>query len=297
MSALQLGPWRALPAGGGQVLAIAGATLAAATPKHLVAWRDGREIASHAAARRIAGRPRIAGERVLWGDGMLDLAGGRWLPARGAEALFEAAAPMGGEYATAWAWPPDAQALGCCIAGGRDAAARFVLLDTASGAARTLWRSSDLAPQAAWIGRSHIVLGSRQPQLWWRDGSPAAALGDGPALPALRIEASADEKRLLVADPSGLAVWALPEAERVLDCRGDWLDATLTPDGQALFAVDAAGALQGCTLQPGQAPQPLAGAPPGITALACDATQLLVSAGRRWHVAPWRLQAPGGTRR
>ncbi|HMO47509.1 MAG TPA: hypothetical protein PKB14_15940 [Rubrivivax sp.] len=297
MSELQLGPWHALPAGGGQALAIDGATLAAASPTHLVAWRDGREIASHAAARRIAGWPRIAGERVLWGDGMLDLADGRWLPARGAEALFEATTPLGTEYATAWAWSPDAQALGCCIAGGRDAGARFVLLDTASGAARTLWRSTDLAPQAAWLGRSGIVLGSRQPQRWGRDGSPAAALGTGPALPALRIESSAGETRLLIADPLGLAVWALPEAERILDCRGHWIDATLTPDGQALFAVDAAGTLQGCTLQPGHAPRPLTGGPPGIAALACDATQLLLGAGRRWHLAPWRLQPAGGTRR
>jgi hypothetical protein len=288
---LQFGPWQMLAGAGGNRLAIAGERVAAADAASLVAWRDGREAGLHQARRRIVGWPRIVGERVCWGDGVLDLQTGGWSVAAGVDALFEPPSPQGHEAATAWAWSADGRWLGCCLAGGRaDPAARFVLLDAARGTARTLWRSTDVAPQAAWIGGSQLVLGSRQPPWLAFDGTPLGPLATAAhALPASRLEAAADESRLLAVCPDALRVWVLPQTAPLLDHAGDWIDGTLAPDGRALFALDAAGQLHAGLAQADAKLRAVADAPARIGALACDGRHLLVAAGprQRWHRAAY----------
>jgi hypothetical protein len=291
---LRFGPWQMLEAGGGNRLAIAGDLIAAADATTLVVWRAGREIARHVAARRVAGWPRIAGERVCWGDGAFDLRLGAWASAAGVDPLFEPPSPQGVETATLWAWSADGGTLGCCLAGGRDdAAARFVLLDAASGEAHTPWRSADAAPQAAWIGRVEVVLGSRRPQRLARDGTALGTLGTGSAaaLPAIRLDAGADESRLLGVLPGALLLWELPHAAPRFACAGDWIDGVLAPDGEVLFALDAAGRLHTGRVRGGGILRPVTDAPPGIGALACDRGQLLVAAGarQRWHCAAYEV--------
>ena len=290
---LRFGPWQAL-AGGGHRLAIAGDLIVAADATSLVVWRGGREVAMHQAQRRIAGWPRITGERVCWGDGVLDLGPSGWTEAAGVDTLFAPPSPLGSETATLWVWSADGATLGCGI-GGRDGAGRFVLLDAASGDARTLWRSADAAPQAAWIGRAQLVVGSRQPSRLARDGTPLGTLATPPdALPASRLDASADEARLLGVCPAALLLWALPHAEPLLVHVGDWIDGALAPDGQVLFAVDAAGQLYAGLAHAGAKLRLLADAPPGVGALACDRGQLLGAAGarQRWFRAAYEVSRP-----
>jgi hypothetical protein len=288
MTPLQLGPWQPLEAVGGTTLAIDGPTVVAASAIDLVVWRDGREIAAHRSARRLSGRVRLAGDRVLWGDGMLALADGGWTPAPGVDALFAPRTPHGEEIATVWAWSADGAALAVGIEAPGATGVRFMLLASATGQATPLWRSTDVAPRAAWVGAERIVLGSRQPQVWSRAGELLGVLDCGAGvLPAFRIETSADERLLLLATPGTVMLWSLPERELLAAWPNDWIDAVLTPDGRKVFALDAAGRLHGAAIAGDAVMRPVVQAPAGISTLACDHSQLLVAAGdrQRWHKA------------
>lgn len=61
--------------------------------------------------------------------------------------------------------------------------------------------------------------------------------------PAVRVEASSDETRLLIVEHSRLAVWDLASLRLVCAWPGTWLDAAIAGDGSTIAAVDFGGQL------------------------------------------------------
>lgn len=254
--ALTLGAWRALPGGWAATLAVDGERTAAAAAGRITVWEGEREIAEATTATRV-GRPRFAGERVLWGAGALDLASGRYRAVEGiGAALVEGTGetpglpdwplPQGRGYVpTAYAWSPDGEMLVASASWGGPPgppAARVVLVTAAGEHRATLWQASDLAPTAAWVGHSALVVGCRQPRVFDLQGQELATL-EG-VTPPVRIEASADESRLLVVEHGRLALWRTADWSELVTHQGAWLDASLSPDGRLLAAVDFEGRLR-----------------------------------------------------
>jgi hypothetical protein len=246
-----IGDWHPLRGGRGTALAVAGRRTAAAEPQRLTVWSDDRLVARVEAPVRSPGLPRFAGEQVLWGAGKLDLAGGSYAPLAGIDEAIVAGtdapsepSPLGGYRLATSAWSADGEALVLTVSWTGPPgppAARALLLDGSGDRPQTLWQQSDVAPTAAWVGRDLVVVGTRRPGVFNRGGEPLAKLPQG--IPAQRLDADADEALLLIVETSRLTVWSTASWTEEGRLDGTWLDGALTPDGQAVVAVDLEGTL------------------------------------------------------
>ncbi len=250
-----LGPWEVLDGGYGATVAVAGEYTVAAQLGYLTAWARQRLVALVAAPAPAPGRPRVVVEgdadRVYWGAGVLSLATGALAPLTGLAAETtgpvvprSAGHPAPGPTAATYAWSPDGSAVVVTAqhAGGPNLATASAVLRDASGRLLArLWEGSDVAPRAAWAGRTLLAVGTAAPQVFRPDGSRVGELAG--VTPAVRIEASGDEARLLVVEHGQLTLWDTATWARVGSAPGQWLDADLAPDGQLVIAVDFAGAL------------------------------------------------------
>lgn len=242
---LSVGPWSPLAGGRGTVLAVSGDYTAAAELSTLTVWADDRLAAQADAPSASPGRPRFALPFVFWGGGVLDLHTGTYTRLTDVnKALIKGtdapsfAAPGRGYLPSSYAWAPGGEALVVSAAWGGDNTqlpSRAVLVDGAGGHRATLWEAQDLAPVAAWLGRRAIVLGTREPLVFDRDGRRVATLHR--ALPAKRIESSDDETKLMTIDDRRIALWDTSTWELRGEWPGMWLDAALAPDGRGLVAV------------------------------------------------------------
>ncbi|MDH3603847.1 MAG: hypothetical protein OEU26_29915 [Candidatus Tectomicrobia bacterium] len=251
MDELMIGAWTPLLGGRGATLAVANEYTAAAELARLTVWADERRIAQVEAATPAPRRPRISGGRVLWGDGVMELATGYYQRVEAVAAAIvegtdapQTPTPFGGYRAATYAWSDDGQALVISAAWTGPPGpppARVVLVDGSGHHQATLWQESDLAPTAAWVGCNVIVVGTREPRVYDRAGSNLIILSTG--TPAVRINASVDETRLLVVEHGRLTVWDIERWTTVGVWTGTWLDAALTPDGRTVVAVGLNGHL------------------------------------------------------
>jgi hypothetical protein len=241
------------------MLSVAGGYTAAAELGRMTVW-SGHEVIARVEARTpTPGRARVNGRAARWGECVVDLATGdlRWV--EGIRAALVAGTgtpadppPSGGYVAAAYAWSSDGDAL--VVTAGWSGppgppAARAVLLDDTGRYRATLWEGSDVAPKSAWVGRDMIVIGTREPRAFERDGSPLVELDA--TTPAARIEADAEEKRVLVMEHGRVTVWNVATWKPVGVWEGQWLDAAITPDGHIVVAVDLSGRLHAARLDDG----------------------------------------------
>lgn len=246
-----IGSWIPLSGGRGATLAIEGNETAAAQLARLTVWSGERMVAQIDAPAQEPGRPRLAKDRALWGDGTLEFASGRFDRVKGIDtALVDGTdAPRSSSpskrYAPAtYAWSIDGEALvvsAAWIGKPGPPPARAVLLNGTGRIQSVLWQGSDLAPRAAWVGDDVLVLGTRVPRVFDRDGSLVAELAA--ETPPVRIEADAAEHRLLIVEHGCLTVWNMETWTIEGVWPGSWLDADLAPDGQLMAALDFSGRL------------------------------------------------------
>ncbi|MGH9215138.1 MAG: hypothetical protein ACRDZS_02700 [Acidimicrobiales bacterium] len=296
-----IGPWRALDGGYGATVAVAGAYTVAAQLGYLTVWAGQRLVAHVTAQASAPGRPRIvqdrlAKDKVYWGPGVLDLASGRLalLASLAAETTGTVVprgvgiSPQGYSTAT-YAWSPDGSMVAVTAqhaSGPHPPTASAVVRDNAGQLLATLWECPDIAPRAAWVGRTLVVIGTRQPGVFRRNGSRVVEL-DG-ATPPVRIEASSDETRLLMVEHTRLTLWDTATWAPVGIADGQWLDAALAPDGQLVIAVDFAGTLHTLdgTLASGP-PLPAPGAAlGGALGVALDDSRVVAAFPGEVHTAP-----------
>jgi hypothetical protein len=274
-----LDPWTALAGGTGTMLAVDGATTAAAQLGRITVW-SGEDVAQRCEAPVPSpGRPRIAGGQVLWGELVLDGGGGAERVAGVHAALAEGtdapahSSPGNGFVPSAYAWAPDGARL-AVAASWRRGAPRVVLLDRGGERRALLWEEEDLVPQALWAGSSRIVVGTRSPLVFRADGALENVLERG--VPALRVEADAGESRLLIAEPGRITVWNADSWAPGARWPGAWLDAAIAPAGDLVLAVGGDRRLYAARV--GGEPEPI-DAPGPVQAVALDGARVVVALG------------------
>jgi hypothetical protein len=134
-------------------------------------------------------------------------------------------------------------------------AARVVLVDGATGVrVATPWEAGDVAPEALWMGARTLVAGFREPRVWhWRAAGGAleamATLQDVHAGVVARIDATRDEKRILIVDQNRAVLLVDGTSWRVLDrWTGPWSDGALAPGGAFAVGLAFGGALCAASL-------------------------------------------------
>lgn len=281
MAAIRFGPWQVLAAEGGGTVALAGERLAACGQAHLVVWQGLLRLGAADAPWPAPGRPRFAGERVCWGPGVLDLACGAYAPLYAAEPELR---PGGGERPCVHAWSAHGERLLVGYAtGDAQAPTRLVLFDGGRGEPlATLRHPAEFPPQAAWVGRTALVVGFGDPRAFAVDtGAECACIALG-AGTVTRLDADAAERRLLAVDLNRCVAWIDPHAWQLVDrWEGRWLDAAIAPDGRHAVALDLAGGLHLARLAADRfEPLGAAAAPPFVaTSVALDDTAIALAGG------------------
>jgi hypothetical protein len=255
--------WNPLEGGAGTLLAACGTITAAAQVGELTLWSQEVVVSRTAAGAANPARPRIIGDRAYWGPYVVEVDSG----APGAR--LTPPAPPGYEQ-TAHAWAPDGRAAVVAARrtgpGGRSPAV-VALLDSSGGQTAVLWEADDLAPTALAFGPDHVVIGTRGPRVFDRAGRPVRTLPADTA--PFRIDVDQGGGRILVAEHATLTVWDLAAEAEVGRRRGNWVDASLTPDGTRVVTVEFSGRIGVYRASPGL---------PTAAELEADAPALAVAA-------------------
>jgi hypothetical protein len=236
--------WEALPEGLGSVVAADGELVAAAALSSLMIWRSGELLGRFDSPVPNPGRLAVVGSRVHWGTRVVDTETGE--VATGPEL----SAVLPGYAQTAAARSPDGSAV--LLAGrwggvvGEQPTAAAVLVN--GGHSTTLWQVSDVAPDALWCGDDRFIVGFRMPTVFDRSGQ---AVGSLPLeTPPFRIESDRTGSVVLVAGHGRLVV-STADGAVLATADGQWLDATLAPDGQSVLSLDFSGNLKVRSVEPG----------------------------------------------
>jgi hypothetical protein len=246
--------WHRLPGPAGATIAVGGEVIAASSVSELSVWRGDRVLAVAARAPS-PGRPRILGgsvgrPRVWWGphvvtveseevDTLDELLAATTVPPR----PYVGGRGDGEGRVASYAWSPDGETVLVATqdqGGSQSLAASAVLMSATGKTIKSLWQASEFAPAASWVARQFLVLGTRPSLVFDVDGNPVTDL-PGASAP-IRIEASADERTLLVTAHDQLARWDTGRWTATT-AAGPWLDAALAPEGELVAAIGFSGEL------------------------------------------------------
>jgi hypothetical protein len=246
--------WHRLPGPAGATIAVGGDVIAAGSVSQLSVWRGDRVLAVAARAPS-PGRPRIlvgsvGRPRVCWGphvvaveneevDTLDELLVATNVPPR----PYVGGRGGGHGRVASYAWSPDGETVVVATqdrSGAQSLAASAVLLSATGTTIKSLWHASEFAPAASWVARQFLVLGARPSLVFDLDGNRVTDL-PGASAP-IRIEASSDERTLLVTAHDQLARWDTGRWTATT-AAGPWLDAALAPDGEQVAAIGFSGEL------------------------------------------------------
>lgn len=265
--------WQVLDEGRAGLPALHGELVAAASLNQLALWRGGRPLGTATCPVRAPGRPVFTSDGVRWGPGL-------WRDGSGyqSDPALLALCDSGHRTPQFWAWDDDGARVLAGLASAPGGGFETWLAGPALRAPRRL--ASHGPAQAGWLGRDIAVIGHAQAAVVDLTGRPLMAL-DNPT-PALRLQASADARRLLLVEPGRIGLYDLDTGARLARAEGRWIDASST-DGRTALAVDIAGGLWAIDLlSPQSAPRPL-NAPGPVQGVATDGTRLVACLAE----APW----------
>jgi hypothetical protein len=248
---LELGKWQALEGGYGAHIAIDADLTAVASPHQLILW-DGTNLRhEYSSDLPIYGFPRITSDQIFWGARILNMADHTHSKLTGImEAVVDGTGaavipgPRGHYQPGCYAWSKDGRALvvaASWVHGPPQYPSRAVLLNDRGQLTGVLWEAQDIGITAAWVGEKWIALGTRQVTIYDRGGILLEQLDE--SVPAQRIEASADESRLLVVEAGRICLVDAKSWHTIGIWEGLWLDAAIDTDGRFVVALDLEGAL------------------------------------------------------
>lgn len=252
IKSIEIGTWACIEGGFGTRLVLEDGMTLGATPDHLLLWMGQTLTHTLHPSYPQYGYPRMKGQMVFWGNGVLNLNSKKYTELPETKSSIVAGtdasvipSPRGGRYQPAFfAWSADGKIVvvtASWVGGTSSYPARALLLNDQGQFQTVLWEATDLVPEAAWIGKQWLILGTRKPLIFDRKGKFIAELESG--TPALRIEASKQEDYLLLVQTGRLTVWDTNTWNKIGDQPGNWLDAAISPSGHSIVAVDFDGNL------------------------------------------------------
>ena len=242
---------KGLPGASGTQLALNDEWMIVAASQRLEVWKDYKRIAGFDATQPINGYPRIIGNCVYWGNYILNIRANELNEIKGIEPqlsndTFAAYLPSPkGRYKPAfYAWSPGGDQFIVTVnwRGSTKSPSSKTLLFGSDGQVKSiLWEGNDIAPRAACIADDWMILGTREPRVYKRDGQLDKLLPAG--IPAIRLEATSDEKVLMELQSGQINLWNTTSWEKLESHPGLWMDASISPDGTSLLATGFGGSL------------------------------------------------------
>lgn len=242
-------PWKNLANGRGTHLAVFENFAAAAELTRMTVWSDGKPFAVIESKTQTPGRPRFIKNNILWGDYILNLSTGSYDQVSGIPAaLIEGTglpavpSPLGGYVPAAFAWSTTGDYLVVSanwVGSQGPMLERVVLVDKTGRFIAVLSEKNEAAPTAVWTGKNDIVVGGRNAEIFGFDGSLIG--GFNLTTPAVRIESSLDEEKLLIVEHGRLTVMDFKTQSTIGSKRGSFLDASIDTQGQFIMALDLTG--------------------------------------------------------
>jgi hypothetical protein len=292
MPNIEIGDWQILPSEGGTRVVFGSEYMAVSGRSRLCVWRGKSRVITLDARYPSPGLPRFVGAAVHWGPAMIDLNSGThtWI-----EAAIPAVLPSDVDVPHVYEWSPN----GDWLLGGfslhRSHAVLVQLFQASTGKTIKLWEGSGLAPEAAWLGDSAIVVESENPRVFDYSGNRRAEIVlHGGTLPAM--SAARDERRLLITLLNRSLAWIDTTTWTTLDYwPGPWFYGAVSPDARFAVALEFGGKLQFAALKADRfEPVGMASAHDGAISLAVSSNAIAtVGAGEvRWA----RLQVDVGAR-
>lgn len=273
--------WITLTGNGGNKLVIKDHYCMAASLYQVTVWKHEQPLLQHHSDTPQPGFPTLTGDQLYWGASILDLAANVRHEIPG---MQEAIRTAGGKYPVShgneytpvvFAWAPDGSAVAVSIKWTGNPGpppAKVLLLDKEGRLLQTLWEDQNLPVTALHISDKWILAGTPQFRVFDKGTLKATIIPE--ELPAVRIEMTADEKQLLLLQYDHISLWDTVSGKEINQWKGNWNDATITPDGKYIVAVDADGnAFRISTSTPREQQQ--IAAPGAIFSVAADNNRLL----------------------
>ncbi len=273
--------WTTLTGNGGNKLVVKDHYCIAASLYQVTVWKHEQLLLQHHTDTPQPGFPMLTGDQLYQGTGILDLAANVRHEIPG---MQEAVRTAGGKYTVShgneytpsvFAWAPDGSAVAVSVKWTGHPGpppAKVLLLDKEGHLLQTLWEDQNLPVAALHISDKWILAGTPQFRVFDKETLKTTIIAE--QLPAVRIEMTADETQLLLLQHDHISLRNTATGKEINHWKGNWNDATITPDGKYIVAVDAEGkAFLINTDAPG-GQQPIA-APGAIFSVAADNNRLL----------------------
>lgn len=278
-------PWKNFADGRGTYMAISGHFAAAAELSRMTVWREGKRFTIVEGKTPTPCRPRFVKRKLFWGQYVLDLLTGDLSQVDGiAWALKEGtglplvASPLGDYIPAAMAWSTTGEYLVVSanwVGSPGPTPARVVLLDKTGRLKTVLSQTNEAAPMAVWAGENHIVIGGRNQEIF--DSAGRLRKTTNFATPAVRIESTADERKLLVVEHGQLTLMDLEAGSTIGNKRLALLDASIDPEGRFIMALDLQGQIHIITADDRMLTKKTVGHPDIIRGLSLDVNQVIAS--------------------
>lgn len=243
--------WTPLPGADGEYFAIHGNYIAGAQANRLTVWYNGEKIVERSSSVACNSYPVWKDDLVFWNDSQININSGRQFRLSKMEEIFSEDLGLNlpsekkeGHRPVTCAWSPDACFFLLTMEGYRNEKvphSKALLLDNEGIFKSILWEGYDFAPKAACIGKERIVLGTRGTTIFDLNGRLLATLASD-LLPQ-RIHMAGDGSLLFIQTYETITLWNTGTWSMKGIVKGPWLNATLSPDGGTIYAIDFGGNL------------------------------------------------------
>jgi hypothetical protein len=266
--------WTPLPGDYGEFFSIHGKAVAGVQADRFILWKNGEKQFEALTSFECGSYPRWSDSMIFWNDNRLDLERNTvYNLGITKKDFFENPVvpdPMvnvnSGFKPVTFAWSVESDFFLVSVEGFDSKGishSRLLLADQDGSLRNILWDGRDFAPKAICINSEYIIAGTRDTMIFKTDGKLTSVL-PGDLVPQ-RIHLSENGKLLFIQNYESIELWETGSWERRGIIKGPWLNATMSPDGKMIYAIDFRGNLNAAlvsdtteTMKPVPATDPMA---------------------------------------
>ena len=266
--------WTPLPGDTGEYFSIKESSVAGVQANRFIMWQNGEKKFEARTSLECGSYPMWTNSEIFWNDNRFDLENNNVYNLGIMKQDFFENPVMpdsckkinSGYKPVTFAWSVETDFFLVSVEGfdsKGSSHSRLLLLSKNGTLKNVLWDGSDFAPKAICINSEYIIAGTRDTMIFKTDGKPAGVL-PGDLVPQ-RIHISENGKLLLIQNYGSIILWETGSWETKGSIKGPWLNATMSPDGKMIYAIDFKGNLHAAlvsdsieTMKPVPAPGPMA---------------------------------------